>query len=116
MTAAFPDRAFSGIGGIGSFPDALSYVLLGCGTVQVATAAMLDHAIGPNVIRDLTQGLADLLDRNADRGWRTVDDLRGLRRSAIVPHASIARPAAIGYRGGVEEPAEGYAAPEPVSA
>ncbi len=51
MTAAFPDREFSGIGGISTFEHALSYFMLGCGTVQVATAAMLDHAIGPNVIR-----------------------------------------------------------------
>ena len=111
LTAAFPDRAFSGIGGIGSFADALSYFLLGCGTAQVATAAMLDHAIGPNVIRDLTTGLAALLDRNADKGWHTLDDIRGLRRNAIVPHAAIARPDAADYHGGFEEPAEGYAAP-----
>jgi dihydropyrimidine dehydrogenase (NAD+) subunit PreA len=111
LTAAFPDRAFSGIGGIGSFADALSYFLLGCGTVQVATAAMLDHAIGPNVIRDLTEGLGALLDRNADKGWRTLDDIRGLRRSAIVPHAAIARPDATDYHGGFEEPTEGYAPP-----
>ncbi len=69
MTQAFPDREFRGIGGIGTFAHALNYFMLGCGTVQVATAAMLDHAIGPNVIRDLTTGLADFLDRNADRGW-----------------------------------------------
>jgi hypothetical protein len=51
MTRAFPDRAFSGIGGISTFEHALSYLRLGCGTTQVATAAMLDHAIGPKVIR-----------------------------------------------------------------
>ena len=54
MTQAFPDRAFSGIGGIAEFAHALNYFLLGCGTVQVCTAAMLDHAIGPNVIKELT--------------------------------------------------------------
>jgi dihydroorotate dehydrogenase len=48
MTQAFPDREFSGIGGISAFDQALSYFLLGCGTVQVATAAMLDHAISPS--------------------------------------------------------------------
>src|SRR4030067_19104 len=56
MTQAFPDREFSGIGGISTFEHALSYFLLGCGTVQVATAAMLDHAIGPNVIRHPNDG------------------------------------------------------------
>ncbi len=63
MTQAFPDRAFSGIGGIADFTQALSYFLIGCGTVQVATAAMLDHAIGPNVIRALTSGMSEFLDR-----------------------------------------------------
>jgi dihydropyrimidine dehydrogenase (NAD+) subunit PreA len=113
MTATFPDREFSGIGGIATFRDALSYIALGCGTVQVATAAMLDHAIGPNVIRDLTEGLSRFFDRNAERGWRTLDDIRGLRRGAVVPHASIARPDPAEYHGGHEEPAEGYAASDP---
>src|SRR5690606_19851028 len=57
LTGAFPDGAFSGIGGISDFSQALSYFMLGCGTVQVCTAAMLDHAIGPNVIKALTSGL-----------------------------------------------------------
>ncbi len=112
MTQAFPDREFSGIGGISDFEQALSYFLLGCGTVQVATAAMLDHAIGPNVIRNLTSGLRDFLDRHADRGWKSVEDFRGLRRGGIVAHSQIARPDAAGYHGGYEEEeAEGYAPP-----
>src|SRR5207245_7157311 len=35
MTGAFPERSFSGIGGISDFNQALNYFLLGCGTVQV---------------------------------------------------------------------------------
>jgi dihydropyrimidine dehydrogenase (NAD+) subunit PreA len=113
MTQAFPDREFSGVGGISGFDHALSYFLLGCGTVQVATAAMLDHAIGPNVIRSLTDGLAGFLDRHADRGWTSLADFRGLRRDRIVTHSEIARPASADYRGGYgDEPAEGYASPE----
>src|SRR5436190_3479791 len=53
MTRAFPEKSFSGIGGIATFDHALNYFLLGCGTVQVCTAAMLDRAVGPNVIRAL---------------------------------------------------------------
>jgi len=45
---------------------------------------MLDHAIGPNVIRDLTEGMAAFLDRNADRDWTSLADFRGLRRGSIV--------------------------------
>jgi dihydropyrimidine dehydrogenase (NAD+) subunit PreA len=115
MTQAFPDREFSGIGGISTFEHALSYFLLGCGTAQVATAAMLDHAIGPNVIRNLTEGLAAFLDRNAERGWTSLADFRGLRRDRVVAQSAIRRPDEAGYHGGYEEDAEGYAS-EPVNA
>ena len=70
MTRAYPDGAFSGVGGISTWADALSYFLLGCGTVQVATAAMLDKAIGPNVVRGLIEGMEAFLERHADRAGR----------------------------------------------
>jgi dihydroorotate dehydrogenase len=108
MTQAFPDREFSGIGGISDFDQALSYFLLGCGTVQVATAAMLDHAIGPNVIRELTSGMTEFLERHADRGWTSLADFRGLRRGHVVPHSQIGRPERSDYHGGYDEEAEGY--------
>ena len=100
MTHAFPEREFSGIGGIAEFAHALNYFLLGCGTVQVCTAAMLDHAIGPNIIKELTAGLASFLERHADRGWHRLDDFRGTRRDRIVPHSKIRRPDAKEYFGG----------------
>ena len=111
MAQAFPDRAFSGVGGIGEFAHALNYFLLGCGTVQVCTAAMLDHAIGPNVIRNLVTGMTAFLDKHADRGWHTLEDFRGLRRDRIVPHSQIKRPESKEYFGGHDAP-EGYAAAE----
>jgi dihydropyrimidine dehydrogenase (NAD+) subunit PreA len=110
MTQAFPDRAFSGIGGVSDFSQALSYFLLGCGTVQVCTAAMLDHAIGPNVIRALTEGMAAFLEANAHRGWKNLDDFRGLRRDRVVVHSKIRRPEGKEYFGGMDAP-EGYATP-----
>ncbi len=111
MTQAFPDRAFSGIGGIAEFAHALNYFLIGCGTVQVCTAAMLDHAIGPNVIRELVSGMRQFLEAHADRGWHTLEDFRGLRRDRIVPHSEIKRPESKEYFGGHDAP-EGYAAPD----
>ena len=110
MTQAFPDRAFSGIGGVTDFSQALSYFLLGCGTVQVCTAAMLDHAIGPNVIKALTQGMAAFLEANEQRGWKTLEDFRGIRRDRVVVHSKIRRPEGKEYFGGMDAP-EGYAAP-----
>ena len=104
MTQAFPDKAFSGIGGVAEFAHALNYFLLGCGTVQVCTAAMLDHAIGPNVIK----ALLARHDRDA-RAPRLVVDrgFRGLRRDRVVVHSQIRRPDNKAYHGGYE--AEGYA-------
>ena len=64
LTQAFPDKSFSGIGGIAEFPHALNYFLLGCGTVQICTAAMLDHAIGPNVLRKLQTGMQAAMERH----------------------------------------------------
>lgn len=111
LTQAFPDKSFSGIGGVAEFAHALNYFVLGCGTVQVCTAAMLDHAIGPNVIKLLLAGMRDAMERH---GWGSLDDFRGIRRDRIVPHSRIRRPDAKAYHGGYE--AEGYAAEDvPVS-
>src|SRR6266567_377796 len=110
LTKAFPERSFSGIGGISNFSHALSYFLLGCGTVQVCTAAMLDRAVGPNVIRNLLADMEAFLEKRVDRGWTTLEDFRGIRRDRVVPQSQIARPDEAGYHGG-HETAEGYAEP-----
>jgi dihydropyrimidine dehydrogenase (NAD+) subunit PreA len=107
LTAAFPDRSFSGIGGVSTFDHALSYFALGCGTVQVCTAAMLDQAVGPNVIRELKSGLLRFLEAHAGDGWTRVDDFVGIRRDRVVAQSKIRRPDEKDYRGGYE--AEGYA-------
>jgi dihydropyrimidine dehydrogenase (NAD+) subunit PreA len=106
MTQAFPDRSFSGIGGVAEFAHALNYFLLGCGTVQVCTAAMLDHAIGPNVIKRLTTEMTETMEK---RGWASLDAFRGLMRDRVVSHSKIRRPDADAYHGGYET--EGYAPP-----
>jgi dihydropyrimidine dehydrogenase (NAD+) subunit PreA len=104
LTQAFPDKAFSGIGGVAEFGHALNYFLLGCGTVQVCTAAMLDQAVGPNVLKRLLSGMTAAMARN---GWKTLDDFVGLRRDRVVVHSKIRRQDAEGYHGGYE--AEGGA-------
>ena len=106
LTQAFPERSFSGVGGISTWADALSYFMLGCGTVQVATAAMLDKAIGPNVVRGLIDGMETFLEANADRGWTSLDDFRGLRRDAVVAQSEIARPQKRGAD--ADDTTEGY--------
>src|SRR5947199_2374883 len=113
LTQAFPDKSFSGIGGISTFDHALNYFLLGCGTVQICTAAMLDHAIGPNVIRALNASLTRFLEKHAADGWKRVDDFVGLRRDRVVAQSKIRRPDEKEYHGG-HDAAAGYAAPEEV--
>jgi dihydropyrimidine dehydrogenase (NAD+) subunit PreA len=109
LTQAFPDKAFSGIGGIAEFAHALNYFLLGCGTVQVCTAAMLDHAIGPNVVKALVDGMTAFFERRAADGLTSLETIRGIRRDRIVPHSQIKRPDSKEYFGGHD--AEGYAEP-----
>jgi dihydroorotate dehydrogenase len=113
MTRAFPEKEFSGIGGVSTFEHALNYFLLGCGTVQVCTAAMLDHAVGPNVIKALLSGMAEFMDQ---RGFQSLSDFQGIRRDRVVPHSQIKRPDTVDYHGGYEEEQEGYANPAAVTA
>ena len=104
LTQAFPGKSFSGIGGVSEFAHALNYMLLGCGTVQVCTAAMLDRAIGPNIIKGLIEGMQQFMEK---RGYASLEDFRGLRRANVVVHSQIRRPDGKEYHGGHE--AEGYA-------
>ena len=110
MCQAFPDKSFSGIGGVSDFAQSLSYFLLGCGTVQVCTAAMLDQAVGPNVIKRLLAGFDRFLEQHAADGWTSLEDFRGIRRDRMVAQSAIRRPAGDDYQGGYEI-VEGYAAP-----
>ena len=112
LTKAFPEGSFSGIGGVSDFSQAISYFLLGCGTVQVCTAAMLDQAVGPNVIKKLLAGLDQFIEQHAADGWKQVEDFRGIRRDRIVLQSEIRRPAAAEYHSGYDN-VEGYAAPSP---
>jgi dihydroorotate dehydrogenase len=111
LTRAFPDKSFSGIGGVSEFSHALNYFLLGCGTVQVCTAAMLDRAVGPSVITRLLAGCREFLERHADRGWTSLEDFRGMLRNRVVAQSQIRRPDRADYQGGYE-PQEGYADPD----
>lgn len=61
----------SGIGGINTWRDAAEYIALGCGSVQVCTAAM---RFGFKIIDDLTDGLNNWMD---SKNYRSLDDFRG---------------------------------------
>jgi dihydropyrimidine dehydrogenase (NAD+) subunit PreA len=67
-TAGIP---VSGIGGIGSWRDALDYIALGAGNVQVCTAAMV---YGFKIVQEMTDGLSEYMD---SMGFRSIEDFRG---------------------------------------
>ena len=61
----------SGIGGVGNWRDALDFIALGAGTVQVCTAAM---AFGFKIVQEMTDGLSNYMD---SKGFKSIDDFRG---------------------------------------
>lgn len=61
----------SGIGGISNWRDAAEYIALGCGTVQVCTAAMV---YGFRIVEDMISGLSNFMDQ---KGYRSIADFQG---------------------------------------
>ncbi|HEX4650879.1 MAG TPA: 4Fe-4S binding protein, partial [Granulicella sp.] len=62
----------SGIGGIANWNDAAEFLLLGCGTVQVCTAAM--H-YGFRIVEDMIDGLTNWMH---EKGFSSIEEFRGL--------------------------------------
>src|SRR5271154_1153046 len=62
----------SGIGGISDWRDAAEFFLLGCGTVQVCTAAM---RYGYRIVEDLKDGLANWM---AEKDFANIAAFQGL--------------------------------------
>ena len=68
LTAGLP---ISGIGGVGNWRDALDFIALGAGTVQVCTAAMV---YGFKIVQEMSDGLSNYMD---EMGFASIDDFRG---------------------------------------
>jgi len=75
----------SGMGGIETWRDALEFILLGSGSVQMTTSVM---QYGYRIIDDLLHGLRSYMQR---RGIRKVSELVGAAASSVVDHQSIER-------------------------
>ncbi len=67
-TAGLP---LSGIGGIGTWRDAAEYIALGCGNVQVCTAAMV---YGFRIVEEMIAGLRLWME---DKGYERLSDFQG---------------------------------------
>jgi len=68
-TAGLP---ISGIGGISTWRDAAEFIAMGCGTVQVCTAAMV---YGFKIVQDMVSGLESFMD---EKGYKTLAEMQGL--------------------------------------
>ena len=75
----------SGMGGIETWIDALEFILLGAGSVQVTTAVM---QYGYRIVEDLISGLSEYMK---GRGIASVSDLVGGAAETVVDHRSIER-------------------------
>ena len=69
--AATRGLPISGIGGIQTWRDAAEYIALGCGNVQVCTAAMV---YGFRIVQDMIDGLSSFMDQ---QGYETIADFQG---------------------------------------
>jgi len=68
----------SGIGGITTWRDAAEFITLGCGNVQVCTAAM---TYGFKVVQEMISGLSEWMD---EKGHTSIADFKG----AAVPNVT----------------------------
>ena len=74
----------SGMGGIETWRDALDFIALGCGSVQVTTAVM---AYGYRIIDDLKEGLARFLTVTG----RTMQDVVGMSVGTVTDIEKVER-------------------------
>ena len=82
---ALKDLHLSGIGGIETWRDALEFILLGAGSVQITTAVM---QYGYRIIDDLLKGLSEYMKC---KGVPSLRALIGGAGSTVVDHQSIER-------------------------
>jgi dihydropyrimidine dehydrogenase (NAD+) subunit PreA len=73
----------SGIGGIATWRDAVEFLLLGAGTVQVCTAVM--H-YGYRIVEDMIDGLNAYLD---DKGFASVGEIVGISVNRVTDWGNL---------------------------
>ena len=83
--SALADVPISGMGGIENWRDAMEFLLMGCGNLQITTAVM---QYGYRIIEDLKEGLSDYL---ALRGFTHVQDIVGRALTYIVSASDLDR-------------------------
>ena len=90
LTKAFPDKEFSGIGGISTFAHALNYMLLGWAQCRSAPRRC-SIAIGLTCIKNLIDGMQQSMEK---RGYARSRPSRHAPRQRRRPLADLRRPRA----------------------
>ena len=75
---ALKDAPISGMGGIENWKDALEFIALGCGNLQITTAVM---QYGYRIIEDLIEGMSAYL---VEKGLKSIDQLVGIALPNII--------------------------------
>lgn len=75
----------SGMGGVENWRDAVEFMLLGAGSIQITTAVM-EH--GYRIIDDLKSGLSDYM---AQRNYRHISELVGIGAETVVENDEMER-------------------------
>ena len=71
------DMHLSGVGGIETWQDALEFMVLGAGSLQVTTAVM---KYGYRIIKELKAGLNNYL---AEKGYDSVKEIAGIGKDSV---------------------------------
>ena len=79
------DIPIYGVGGIGSWQDAVEYIAVGANVVQVCTAVMLE---GCQIIEPMLQGLEKYMK---EKQIRNLESLRGIAARKIKTHTKLNR-------------------------
>jgi dihydropyrimidine dehydrogenase (NAD+) subunit PreA len=79
------DVPIYGIGGITKWQDAVEYIAVGAGAVQICTEVMLN---GFAVIKPMLQGLEQYMQR---KGIKSLGDICGLAAPKMISHESLSR-------------------------
>ena len=85
LDGALRGRHISGMGGIENRRDAIEFLMLGAGSLQVTTAVM---QYGYRIIDDLLLGLRIFM---AQRGYKSINELVGCGLDAVVPAEALER-------------------------
>lgn len=82
----------SGMGGIFSWEDAVSFLMCGATTLQLATAVMFN---GYQIINSLTSGLSNYL---RDKGYNAVNEIIGIINNKLVEPSNLKHNSNIYYK------------------